>query len=226
MKLFTQFTFIISSLLLFGACSASKELRKKAIHRIQEPTTLEEVKQYALGEWESLTIELRPTEDRTGSGKINPTYLKRKFIYKEGDQFTGIITLFGDNYGQLPLMQFEFVGETKWGKAHPIAKGAWEVDYVLNKGFGVTPLNDQAAAMLNQALPEGMTPFKNGEKKDILQKAFPLFNIQDGQIAADYDLIYFKNGMLFMGAKHVDGTPFDQPDRRPHQLQIPLQRIF
>ena len=28
-----------------------------------------------------------------------------------------------------------------------------------------------------------------------------------------------------MGAKHVDGTPFDQPDRRPHQLQIPLVRV-
>ena len=196
------------------------------MHNIQNPKTLEEVKNYALGEWQSLSVELRPTEDRTGSGKINPTYLKRRFIYSENDKFKGIITLFGDNYGQLPLMEFEFVGETKWGKAHPIADGAWEIDYILNEGFGVKPLNDQAAAMLNQALPEGMTPFKTGEQKDILQKAFPMFNIEAGQITADYDLIYFQNGLLFMGAKHVDGTPFDKPEHRPHQLQIPLQKVM
>jgi hypothetical protein len=53
-----------------------------------------------------------------------------------------------------------------------------------------------------------------------------MFNIKEGQIAADYDLIYFKNGLLFMGAKHVDGTPFDQPERRPHQLQVPLQKVM
>lgn len=29
------------------------------------------------------------------------------------------------------------------------------------------------------------------------------------------------SGMLVMGAKHVDGTPFGTPERRPHQLQIP-----
>ena len=53
-----------------------------------------------------------------------------------------------------------------------------------------------------------------------------MFNIVDGQIVSDYDLIYFKNGMLFMGAKHVDGTPFDKPENRPHQLQIPLERVY
>lgn len=79
--------------------------RKKAIHMLQEPKTLEEVKQYTPGGWESLSVELRPTEDRTRSGKIEPTYLKRHFKYLEGDQFVGTITLFGDNFGTLPLME-------------------------------------------------------------------------------------------------------------------------
>lgn len=200
--------------------------RKKAMHMLQEPKTLEEVKQYALGEWESLSVELRPTEDRTGSGEIEPTWLKRHFKYLEGDQFVGAITLFGDNYGTFPLMEFEFKGDLVWGEAHPIAEGAWSVDYVLNRGFGLTPLSEQAAAMLNQGLPEGMTPFENGIQKDILKKAFPMFHIAEGQVVSDYDLIYFKNGMLFMGAKHVDGTPFDKLENRPHQLQIPLQKVY
>ncbi len=198
--------------------------RERAMRLIQTPKTLAEVKAYALGEWASLSMELRPTEDRTGSGKITPTYLKRQFSYLKDDKFVGIITLFGDNYGKIPLMEFEFRGSLTWGNPHPIADGAWEIDYLLNEGFGVTPLNDQAAAMLNQALPPGMTPFESGKQKDILKQAFPMFNIVEGQVVSDFDLIYFTHGLLFMGAKHVDGTPFDKVEYRPHQLQIPLAR--
>ncbi len=123
-------------------------------------------------------------------------------------------------------MEFEFKGDLNWGEEHPIAEGAWNIDYVLNEGFAVTPLHEQAAHLLNAGLPKGMTPFEVGVKKDILGKAFPMFNIVESQIVSDYDLIYFKNGLLFMGAKHVDGSPFDEPERRPHQLQIPLEKVY
>lgn len=193
---------------------------------MQTPTSLTEVQEYAIGIWESLTVELRPTEDRTGTGKVTPNYLKRRFTFLDKDQFVGVITLYADHYGLFPLMEFEFKGSLRWGGTHPIADGAWEIDYVLDAGFGVTPLHADAAAMLNQVPVEGLLPFAVGVKQDILQKAFPMFNVVEGQIVADYDLIYFSHGMLFMGAKHVDGTPFDLPERRPHQLQIPLQKVI
>ncbi|MBV7328816.1 hypothetical protein KFU94_11255 [Chloroflexi bacterium TSY] len=212
---------LILTLIILSGCAISDDMLLQA----NDPKTLDEVKEYAMGEWESISIELRPTEDRTGSGVILPTYLTRNFTYLEDDRFIGIITMYGDNYGELPLMEFEFIGELVWGNVHPIADGAWEIDYVLNEGFGVTPLSEPAAEMLNQVPVEGLEPFEIGVKQDILQKAFPLFNLAEGDIAVDYDLIYFKDGMLFMGAKHVDGTPFDRPERRPHQLQIPLMRV-
>lgn len=213
----------ITMITLFS-CNKNTTMMKEKTMNTLSPISLEDVQSYAIGEWESISVELRPTEDRTGSGVIQPTYLKRHFNYLSKDKFIGTISLFGDNYGQLPLMEFEFKGDLNWGEQHPIAKGAWKIDYVLNQGFGVTPLNPQATAMLNQALPEGMSPFETNVKKDILGKAFPMFHIIEGQIVSDYDLIYFKNGMLFMGAKHVDGTPFDKVENRPHQLQIPLVR--
>lgn len=200
--------------------------RAKAKRMVETPKSLEEVKAYALGKWQSLSVELRPTEDRSGSGVVQPTFLKRHFTYHSADRFTGTITLFADNYGSLPLMEFEFKGDLVWGEAHPIAEGAYNIDYVLNGGFAVTPLSEQSAALLNSGLPEGMTPFIAHEKKDILGKAFPMFHIVEGQIVSDYDLIYFKNGLLFMGAKHVDGTPFDKAENRPHQLQIPSERVY
>ncbi len=133
--------------------------------------------------------------------------------------------MYVDDYGQLPLMEFEFTGHLVWGGSHPITDGAFDIDYVLDDGFGVTPLHADAAAMLNAGLIEGMAPFEAGVRQDILGQSFPMFDLTAGQIVTDYDLIYFKNGLLFMGAKHVDGTPFDTPDRRPHQLQIPLERV-
>ena len=224
-KALFQFT-IIFSLFIMNVCSATaQETSQTKEQNMMQPKTLEAVKAYALGAWKSISVELRPTEDRAGSGVVQPTYLRRYFKYLTDDKFIGTITLFGDNYGQFPLMEFEFKGNLNWGEQHPIADGAWKIDYVLDEGFGVTPLHDQAAQMLNAGLPEGMTPFELNKKKDILGKAFPMFHIVEGQIVSDYDLIYFKNGMLFMGAKHVDGTPFDKVENRPHQLQIPLERV-
>lgn len=213
--------------IVLNACNMrnEKSTRERAIQNIQEPLSLTEVQDYAIGEWTSLSVELRPTEDRTGGGVIQPTYLKRNFKYLSNKKFIGTIIMFADNYGEVPLLEFEFKGELNWGNEHPIAKGAWKIDYVLNEGFAVTPLNPQAAEMLNAGLPEGMEPFETNKKKDILGKSFPMFNIVEGQIVSDFDLIYFKNGLLFMGAKHVDGTPFDKSENRPHQLQIPLERV-
>ena len=195
------------------------------MNQTRDPQTLEDVQAAAIGEWTSLSMELRPSEDRTGSGQIQPMLLRRHFTYLDTERFVGVITLFMDNYGQAPLMEFEFKGHLRWGEAHPIAEGAWSIDYVLDEGFGVTPLDEGAAAMLNADLPAGMAAFETGTKQDILGKAFPMFGIAEGEITTDHDLICFRNGMLFMGAKHVDGTPFDKPERRPHQLQVPLVRV-
>ena len=63
---------------------------------------------------------------------------------------------------------------------------------------------------------DGVLPFEAGVMQDILRKPFPLFNMTEGQTVVDYDLLYLRDGMLFFGAKHVDGTPFDRPERRPH----------
>lgn len=216
---------IMASTIITGAyASGGPSDREEAIRRLEQPQTLSDVQTYALGTWESLAVELRPTEDRRNTGKITPTYLTREFTFLKGDRFLGEITLYGDNYGKIPLMSFNFEGQLHWGNAHPIAPGAWELDFILDEKFAVTPLSQGAADMLNAVPVPGIASFEVDQPNNILGKAFPLFNIAEGQIVSDYDLIYFSNGMLFMGAKHVDGTPFDKPEHRPHQLQVPLKK--
>lgn len=185
--------------------------------------TVDEIRSFIKNvEWVSITTELRPQEDRTGTGKIQPFYVSRYFKFMEDDKFIGKILSFADPYGKIPLVEFEFRGHVEWKGEHPVAKGAQNIDYVLDEAFIVTPKNPAFADTLNKIPVEGLNKFEANVSQNILKKAFPLFNIKEGQIVKDYDLIFIYNGMLFMGAKHVDGTPFDKPENRPHLLQIPL----
>ena len=125
----------------------------------------------------------------------------------------------------MPLVKFVFKGHTVWGKEHQIAKGAYEIDYILDNAFEVTPLHQMFADNLNQAPAKGLKKWEVNVMQDIKGKEFALFGINEGQIVGDYDLIYIYNDMLFMGSKHVDGRGFDKVENRPTNLQIPLVRI-
>ena len=200
-------------LLAAGAARAEKPMSQAQVQKALRGTT-----------WISIATELRPQEDRTGTGKVQPFHVSREFTFLQGDRFQGVITSYADPYGKVPLVRFVFRGHLEWQGTHPIAPGAQKVDYVLDEGFLVTPLAPPFADALNQVPVDGLARWEVGVTQDILGKAFPLFNVAAGQIVKDYDLVLLKDGMLFMGAKHVDGTPFDRPERRPTNLQVPLVR--
>jgi len=176
------------------------------------------------GKWESISVELRPFEDRLGSGNIQPFYVKRVFSYLPGNRFEGTIFGYGDPFGTMPLVQFTFKGHTVWGKAHPIADGAYEIDYILDEAFEVTPLHPLFTEQLNKVPAVGLNKWETNAMQDIKGKEFLLFGIKEGETVGDYDLIYIYNNMLFMGSKHVDGRGFDKPENRPTNLQVPLIR--
>jgi len=55
-------------------------------------------------------------------------------------------------------------------------------------------------------------------------KVFPPLGLSEGQVFAEYDLIYAFQDLLFWGARNVDGRGFDTEANRPTNLQIPLVR--
>ena len=192
----------------------------------QNKNIVNEIKDFIKsGTWKSLSVELRPFGDRLGTGKIQPFYVTRSFKYFDGDKFEGTILSYADPFGKIPLVQFVFKGHTNWGDEHPIAKGAFNIDYILDEAFEVTPLNQMFADNLNQAPVNGLNKWELNVMQDIKGKEFPLFGIKEDEIVGDYDLIYVHNNMLFMGSKHVDGRGFDKPENRPTNLQVPLERI-
>ena len=79
------------------------------------------------------------------------------------------------------------------------------------------------ADVLNK-FTKGFNEWKAGETQSILGKAFPPFGLAEGQLFKEYDLIYINNGMMFWGARNIDGRGFDREENRPTNLQIPMVR--
>ena len=185
---------------------------------------LEETKQTITGEWISIAPEIRPSISKNADGSLKPFYLTRAFKYLPGDKFELIITNFADANGKLPLVKMLIKGHILWQGEHPIATGAQKVNFIADEGYGVTPLHQGFTDILNKIASNGFNKWETGATQNILGKAFAPFGLAEGQIFAEYDLIYVFNDMLFWGARNIDGRGFDTEANRPTNLQIPLVR--
>lgn len=184
---------------------------------------MEAIKQQALGNWESITPEIRPSSSKNPDGTLKPFYLTRKFAYQAEDRFELTVTNYADPYGKVPLAKMEIKGHTEWQGEHPIVAGAQKVDFSADEAYIVTPLHQGFADLLNQ-YTKGFKEWKVGEPQNILGKAFTPFGLSEGQIFKEYDLIYLSKDMMFWGARNVDGRGFDTEENRPTNLQIPMVR--
>lgn len=174
--------------------------------------------------WKSIAPEIRPSSVGKGLTEIKPFYLSRTFNYHADDTFELTVINYADPFGKVPLAELFIKGTMEWKGEHPIAAGAQKVNFSADKGYSVKPLIQGFADILNK-MTQGFDNWKVGEAQDILGKAFPPFGLSEGQIFSEYDLIYLYGGMMFWGARNVDGRGFDTEENRPTNLQIPLVRI-
>ena len=184
---------------------------------------LEQTKKESLGQWESIAPETRPGNTKNADGTLKPLYLTRKFTLLDGDKFELDVTSLADPYGKAPLAKMSIKGHIQWRGDHPIAPGAQKVDFTADEEYAVTPLIQGFADVLNQ-YTRGFDQWKVGETQSILRKAFAPFGLAEGQIFKEYDLIYTSAGMMFWGARNIDGRGFDTEENRPTNLQIPMVR--
>lgn len=187
--------------------------------------TIEQTKQFIQGgQWVSITPELRPSISKNAAGDIQPFYLTRIFTYPSGDRFDCTVMNYADANAKVPLVKIVIKGHLAWVGPHPIAEGAWQVDYIADEGYDITPLHQGFADVLNKFPAAGIGPWEVNVTQDLKGKAFPLFGLATAAIYTDYDLIYVYDNLLFNGSKNVDGRPFDRPANRPTNLQVPLIR--
>jgi hypothetical protein len=185
--------------------------------------TLDQVKKEAVGQWESIAPEIRPSSTKNADGTLKPFYLQRKFTLSDDDKFQLDVTNFAEPYGKAPLAKMSIKGSIEWKGDHPIAPGAQKVDFIADQEYLVTPMLQGFADVLNQ-YTNGFNTWKVGETQSIFKKAFAPFGLTDGQVFKEYDLIYPYEGMMFWGARNIDGRGFDSEENRPTNLQIPMVR--
>jgi len=187
--------------------------------------TPEQIKQVIQeGQWVSIATELRPSTNKSATGEIQPFYCSRVFTYAPDDRFACTVMNYADPNGTLPLVKIVIKGHIVWRGEHPIAPGAYNLDYIADEAYEVTPLHQGFAAVANRFPGTGLSTWEVHVMQDLKGKGFLLFSLVEGQIYVDYDLIYLYNDMLFNGSKNVDGRAFDKPENRPTNLQIPLVR--
>ena len=185
---------------------------------------IEETKQALVGEWASIAPEIRPSAAKNADGTLKPFYLKRAFKYLEGDRFELAIVNSADANGAVPLARILIKGHMLWRGPHPIAEGAQKVDFVADEAYEVTPLVQGFADVLNQVASQGYAKWEVGATQSVFGKTFVPFGLAQGRNFMEYDLVYLTHGMLFWGARNIDGRGFDTEANRPTNLQIPLVR--
>lgn len=198
-----------------------------------QDTSLDGLKSRIVGHWRSISCELRPQQNPADPMLVpTPSYLTRDFTYDADGGFAANITVYVDPACTIPAASYDIAGEVVWHGANPAAPGAWSQDYVLNRRLDLTILAEPMVAQLNQ-LPAGACgegPFVAGIARDILGKPCVLLKFVEGNpYVVDHDFLYVREDvpqMLFMGAKHVDGSGFYAPESRPQVgLQQPLMRV-
>ena len=186
--------------------------------------TADQIKTSTIGNWESMAVEVRPSNTKNADGSLKPFYLTRNFSLFSDDRFELTLINYADPFGKIPLAKMFINGHIEWRGEHAIIAGVQKVNFAADTEYTVTPLLQAFADILNQ-YTKGFSEWKVGETQSIFKKAFAPFGLTEGQVFKEYDLIYVLKDMMFWGARHVDGRGFDKEENRPTNLQIPLISI-
>src|SRR6266704_2009823 len=109
---------------------------------VLQTMTPEQITQFIQGgRWVSITTELRPSSNKSATGEIQPFYCSRVFTYSPPDRFACTVMNYADPNGKVPLVKIVIKGHNAWGGEHPIAPGAYNLDYIADEAYEVTPLH-------------------------------------------------------------------------------------
>ncbi len=173
------------------------------------------------GTWQSLACELRP---QAGPDGVQPWYLTRDIVFS-GGRIDAHFTTFADANCTAPLVELKFGGDVIVRGPSDVAPEAREVDLIVNDYLTVMPRMQGFADFLNSAEP-GTCRAENwvvGVEQDVFETGCSVMGVASNTPTSEYEVLYVSAGLLYFGARPVDGRSLDDPDTRPTALQMPLR---
>ncbi len=173
------------------------------------------------GTWISTSCELRP---QAGPDGVNPWHLTRSVIFN-GDRIDAHFTTFADANCSTPLVELKFGGEVRVLGASDVVSGAKNVDLIVNDYLTITPRRDGFSDFLNSAQPGacGNERWQTGVEQNIYKTGCSVMGVAADTPSNEFEVLYVASGLLYFGARPVNGKPLDTPQSRPTALQVPLQ---
>lgn len=171
------------------------------------------------GRWRSIACELRPAQ---GGGDM---YLRRAITFTD-KKIDVEFKVFEDSGCTKPKLTLFFTGAVEVVGPSTVATGAHEVNLHIDT-VDLQPASEGVAAFLGSGGPSscGPQPWKAGARQRISDTGCKPFALPPKTITHEYEVLAVDHDVLFFGARPVDGTSLDAVTKRPHALQVPLERV-
>ncbi len=176
-----------------------------------------------VGEWQSLSCEVRPVPAQSGVG-VEPTFLRREITIENG-QLAAKFRFFGDADCTFPVWDVAFSGDINIvGDMNMVADGAVQAN-LINDRASVTPQADFFVDLLNSGQACGANTWEAGIEQAVLPIGCDVLGFAPNSLLTEFETLLAKDGLLYFGARPVDGSSLSSPDDRPTTLQLPLSQV-
>jgi hypothetical protein len=171
------------------------------------------------GHWISIDVETRP------GANDSTVYLRRDFTNDEQRSTTRLM-FYSDPEGTQRALTIHLEGPYTLGEPSTMVPGAYEGDFHFDTAK-LTAHNEFFLSLLNGANPGtcGNAFWECNVEQDVtttlgcLPLGLDLVNRN-----TEYDIVKVAEDKLYYGARPVDGSGLDTPEKRPTALQVPMIR--
>lgn len=174
------------------------------------------------GRWESLSCELRPQVGQDGA--VAEWWVTRQIEIRD-NRIEARFTTYGQPSCDFPLNELHFAGKVDVLGPSAVAETAVEADLTIDAFVNITPKAQPFADFLN-SMPAGACgaeAWDVGTAQAIHETGCMLLGVEPGKPTIEYEILANIGGMLYFGARPVDGTFIDDPAKRPGALLVPLR---
>lgn len=173
------------------------------------------------GAWASISCEVRPQVGQDGT--ITEWWLTRSVTIEAG-RIEARFTTYGQPGCTFPINELHFAGRVDIVGDSAVTVEAVAANLTIDDFVRITPLAQPFADFLN-SVPEGSCGAEAwvlGTPQAIDDTGCTLLGVEPNTPTVEYEVLATIDGLLYFGARPVDGSFITEEAKRPTALLVPL----